>query len=112
MGSNAKLQQRLQRLLSRVKQSHLNLSPSPISEVPCFSLPIKDGLVELFTTDDPCIIQFKFCSRDLDFDGFSCIPEDLYESLTSSELGERVLTQIEKVWEEENARLSKECSRH
>ena len=105
MGSNGKLQQRLQQLLLRVKQSHLNQCPSPISEFPCFSLPVKDGLVELFTTDDPCIIQFTFCSRDLDFEGFSCIPDDLYESLTASELGEKVLTQIEKVWEEANAIL-------
>ena len=70
-----------------------------ISETPFFSSYFQDGLVEYYSTLDPCTVWFQFTGPEYDFDGFQVISEEKLAKETKESLMLTLLDTLQKTWE-------------
>ena len=69
------------------------------SETPFFSSYFQDGLVEYYSTLDPCTVWFQFTGPEFNFEGFQVVSEEKQATTSPEDIMLDLLAALKSTWE-------------
>ena len=68
-------------------------------ELPFFSSYFQDGLVEYYSTLDPCTVWFQFTGPEFNFEGFQVVSEEKQATTSPEDIMIDLLATLKSAWE-------------